>query len=233
MGFWKTLGNIGSSLIGLGPTIGAAAQAKQSRRNVQAQIKADRELAEYQYSKDLEMWDRQNEYNSPSAHMQRLRDAGLNPNLVAGQAGSVGQATQMPKYQSIKTDFSKRQTPLAALGMLGQFQDYQMKQQQIGVLEATRLQKEMYNTWLQTKGLEQSYNTMNGKMKAVYRKNFMQLFDSQLNIAKQNIKRIERMNSRMDIGIDIDSIKRDFERWNQSFGLAGKGFNMLRTLFGK
>ncbi len=37
---------------------------------------------------NLEMWNRQNAYNSPIAQMQRLRQAGLNPNLAYGQLGS-------------------------------------------------------------------------------------------------------------------------------------------------
>lgn len=41
------------------------------------------------------MWHMQNEYNTPAAQMQRLKEAGLNPNLVYGQmsssnAGPVG-----------------------------------------------------------------------------------------------------------------------------------------------
>lgn len=42
----------------------------------------------------LEDWNRQNEYNSPRAQMQRLQEAGLNPNLVYGQGvqGASGNA---------------------------------------------------------------------------------------------------------------------------------------------
>ena len=46
--------------------------------------KAQMQLAEYQYEKNLEMWNRQNEYNLPSAQRQRLLDAGLNPALMYG-----------------------------------------------------------------------------------------------------------------------------------------------------
>lgn len=36
-----------------------------------------------------ELWAKQNEYNSPAAQMQRLKEAGLNPNLMYGQ-GTTG-----------------------------------------------------------------------------------------------------------------------------------------------
>lgn len=41
------------------------------------------------------MWKLENDYNSPNAQLQRLRDAGLNPNLFGGDntAGSVGSAS--------------------------------------------------------------------------------------------------------------------------------------------
>lgn len=41
--------------------------------NTNKTIKAQRELAQYAYTKDLEMWNRANEYNSPIAQMERLK----------------------------------------------------------------------------------------------------------------------------------------------------------------
>ena len=68
------LGSIGSSLIG---NIGAKKrQAQADKLNV-------------------DFWKMQNQYNLPKAQMQRLKDAGLNPNLIygsspAGASGSAG-----------------------------------------------------------------------------------------------------------------------------------------------
>lgn len=45
------------------------------------------------YNADL--WAKQNEYNSPKAQMQRLSDAGLNPNLMYGQ-GTTGVSSPPP-----------------------------------------------------------------------------------------------------------------------------------------
>lgn len=42
------------------------------------------ELAKYQNAFNLEMWNKQNEYNSPKATMQRLVEAGINPRDVNG-----------------------------------------------------------------------------------------------------------------------------------------------------
>ncbi len=48
-----------------------------------------------------EMWHANNDYNSPKSQMQRLEEAGLNPNLVYGNGGVTHQATMAttPKYQ--------------------------------------------------------------------------------------------------------------------------------------
>lgn len=47
---------------------------------------------------NLAQWNRQNAYNDPSAQMERLRKAGLNPNLIYGSstAGATGQASPAP-----------------------------------------------------------------------------------------------------------------------------------------
>lgn len=56
-------------------------------------------LAQYQYDKAVEMWNRQNEYNAPKAQMARLAEAGLNPNLVYGSGNVVGNTSaQAPTY---------------------------------------------------------------------------------------------------------------------------------------
>lgn len=55
-----------------------------------------KQLAEQQNQYNLDMWKMQNEYNSPSAQMQRFKSAGLNPNLIYGQ-GSAGNAQSAPQ----------------------------------------------------------------------------------------------------------------------------------------
>lgn len=52
------------------------------------QTKQEKELMQYQFDLQKQMFDYQAAYNSPSAQMGRLREAGLNPNLVYGN-GSV------------------------------------------------------------------------------------------------------------------------------------------------
>lgn len=67
----------------------------------QANNAANLRLAKQQNDWNLAQWNRENEYNSASSQVQRLLDAGLNPNLVDGAGGanqlqSANLANQVP-----------------------------------------------------------------------------------------------------------------------------------------
>lgn len=90
----------GASL--LGSALGFRSQKKTNKANM--------ELAKYQnewqtqenekaYQRSLHMWNLQNEYNSPTQQMARLRSAGLNPNLVYGSGVTGNSAGSAPQYQ--------------------------------------------------------------------------------------------------------------------------------------
>lgn len=106
-----------------------AQKKSQERTNL-----ANMEMARYSYNRDLEMWNKQNAYNSPSAQMSRYSEAGLNPNLIYSQ-GSSGNATQLPKYQAPSLDYTRRPT-VNIPDMLGMYQDFQLKQAHIDNVKA-------------------------------------------------------------------------------------------------
>ena len=111
------------SLLG-GIFSGAGAIASTAMTN-----RANRQLAEYAYSKDLEMWHRQNEYNSPQAQMSRLQAAGLNPAMMYGEGSqAAGQAKEMPKYNAPRMDYTVAVPMIAQT--LSAFQDIKVKQAQ-------------------------------------------------------------------------------------------------------
>lgn len=59
------------------------------------QYKYNSQLQEKQNQFNLDMWNLQNEYNSPQAQMKRFEEAGLNPALMYSQ-GNPGNATSAP-----------------------------------------------------------------------------------------------------------------------------------------
>lgn len=80
----------GAYLIGTG--ISAAASGANIAANAvrnKKSYKYTKKLAEFQNDIALRNWNRQNDYNTPSAQMQRLKLAGLNPNLIYQNGGSM------------------------------------------------------------------------------------------------------------------------------------------------
>lgn len=83
---------IGSSLISsgaslLGGLFGSSSANKAAKMQLQAVRETNalnKELAFQQNEWNLQQWNRQNDYNTPLAQMQRYRDAGINPYFAAG-----------------------------------------------------------------------------------------------------------------------------------------------------
>jgi len=121
--------------LGIGTQAGI--DARTQRRNVDATNQANMQLAQYQYSKDIEMWNKGNLYNSPEAQMQRLKSAGLNPNLVYGNGAVGNSAGQLPKFNAPQMQYNYR-PPVDIPGMLSMFQDFQLKNAQIDNLKEQR-----------------------------------------------------------------------------------------------
>lgn len=94
----------GEKLLPLLPIVGdiasAIAQGAQNRKS----RKFAREMYDKQRAHALEDWNMQNAYNSPSGQMERLKAAGLNPNLVYGngadaQASGTVRSSGVPSAQ--------------------------------------------------------------------------------------------------------------------------------------
>ena len=88
-------GFAGSAIGAIGNVVGGLMQGHAQRQANRANM----ELAKYSYEKNLEQWNRENEYNSPSAQMARYRAAGLNPNLIYSQQNTAGNSPQMDAPQ--------------------------------------------------------------------------------------------------------------------------------------
>lgn len=94
-------GNIVNSLFNRGSQNSANRQNKQLAE-YQAQV--NREAADLEWSRNLDLWNMTNEYNSPSMQMERLKAAGLNPNLVYGNGSAANTASSPSAYDAAKYD---------------------------------------------------------------------------------------------------------------------------------
>lgn len=129
--------------------LGAAGQwlggKKRDKRRLQHQL----QLSEYAYQKDKEMIDDVRKYNLPSAEMQRLRDAGLNPNLVYGTGTATESRGEMAKY-NVPEVHANYETPNFG-EIIGAYQNFKLTEAQI---DNARESIETANILQDLKGIE-------------------------------------------------------------------------------
>lgn len=105
----------------------------------------NREMYDKQRADALADWNRQNEYNSPVQQMARLKNAGLNPNLVYGH-GAEATSTAMPR--NTETKAWNPQVPSVnfdAGSVIGSYYDAKVKEQTINNMKA-----QLENTQMET-----------------------------------------------------------------------------------
>lgn len=84
---FKSVGDVSKGLVSAAfPGAGIYLSAQETNK---AQAEAQRRANEA----NISLWQYQTAYNSPTAQMQRLRDAGLNPNLAYGQVAESRMAS--------------------------------------------------------------------------------------------------------------------------------------------
>lgn len=95
------MGPLGTAAIGLGSSlISSAFGSLFGNNSAKQQFKYQQKLNQEAFQHDVDMWNRQNAYNTPSAQMERLQAAGLNPNLVYGNGGATNTANSAPTYNA-------------------------------------------------------------------------------------------------------------------------------------
>lgn len=121
-GLGTVIGGIGGAAISaIGSFFGNRSNRKQSAEAFERESKFAREerLAQQQWIE--QMYEKNNSYNSPAAQMQRLKEAGLNPDLMYSR-GDVGNATapeapqqaMTPRFNVIPTNTYGQTAQIAA-----------------------------------------------------------------------------------------------------------------------
>lgn len=132
----------------------------------------------------LQDWNRQNEYNSPLAQMQRLKAAGLNPHLMYGK-GEVGNA------QSIRPAESKAWNPTApqvnTTPVMSAYYDSQLKEQQVDLLKKEQTLK---TNQAMLQSLQAAQLTLKNRLSETQVKYADQLAQSSLEVMNQNARKL-------------------------------------------
>lgn len=142
---------IGGVISGVGSLLGGLGSSAMNNKAVKDTNKANMEIAKYQaqwqqqenekaYQRSLNMWNLQNEYNSPTQQMARIRAAGLNPNLVYGNGVTGNSSGSTPQYEPAKfnapTMQSYRGWNLGISDAISQFLAYRTAKAQVDNMEA-------------------------------------------------------------------------------------------------
>ena len=121
-GIGTAIGALGGAAISaIGNWFGNRSNRKASREAFERESKFAREERLSQQQWIEQMYEKNNSYNSPAAQMQRLKDAGLNPDLMYSR-GDVGNATapeapqqaMTPRYNVIPTNTYGQTAQIAA-----------------------------------------------------------------------------------------------------------------------
>ncbi|QCQ84965.1 DNA pilot protein [Blackfly microvirus SF02] len=107
----------------------------------QKQNKANQRYATYMYDRQradaLADFDMQNKYNAPSAQMERLKAAKLNPNLIYG-TGTQAAGLSSPVRSSSAPSYKGEAPQINLGGAMGAFIDAMMKQTQMNTMETVQ-----------------------------------------------------------------------------------------------
>jgi hypothetical protein len=93
-----------AAITAVGNIAGNVVSGIGSKYQQKRQHKYNMQLAEYNYNKNLELWnkswEREIAYNDPSAQMQRLQNAGINPHMAYAKGGVSNTASSgtLPQY---------------------------------------------------------------------------------------------------------------------------------------
>ena len=142
---------VGGIISGVGSLLGGIGSSAMNNKAVKDTNKANMEIAKYQaqwqqqenekaYQRSLNMWNLQNEYNSPTQQMARIRAAGLNPNLVYGNGVTGNSAGSTPQYEPAKFNAPTMQAyrgwNLGISDAISQFLAYRTAKAQVDNMEA-------------------------------------------------------------------------------------------------
>jgi hypothetical protein len=121
---------------GISALSGAAGAASTGAQNRKSRA-FSREMYQQQKMDNIAFWDMQNEYNSPQKQMERLRNAGLNPNMLYDKTGAVIPAQNINTPDVQGGQFRTPDFGSVGTGLVQGYFDTKIKQAQYDNMKAT------------------------------------------------------------------------------------------------
>lgn len=181
----NVVASVASGVAGL---IGSIEQRKYEERQAQIQRQWNETMMDKQNAWNLEQWQRQNEYNSPSAQLQRLREAGLNP-LNYGLDGSSAQGLE--SAQALGYD---RASLAGAMNPISSAVDSALKTAQVSNIQAqtAKVSQETLSEVVRREQMSQQIE--NAKQELENMKSSKNLTEKQIEEIDKRISWIDRIN---------------------------------------
>lgn len=202
---------IGSGVSAIAGLFGQKQGNDKALEAVELQNQGNRELAEYAYEKNLEMWNRQNVYNSPVEQIQRLKDAGLNPNIIYGNgSASTGNASNPPSYNAPQlqayTDFGDFGASRAGQALMNGLQNYaqlQKTEEEINFIRQNTQNLEAETQYKYLRNEFQLYQNAKSKTeKEYYERILLARLENIYSNTSRNIAQTELTNSQNEFTIN-------------------------------
>ena len=215
MGIDIILGSIlGAIVSAVGSIFSLKSQQKENDKNRQYNLM----LAQTQNRMNVNQWQRENDYNSPTAQMARYRKAGMNPNLAYGQPTlSASSPTMTTGSSSSPTDMSAISKAFDSVGgaarSFGQYQQVALDmERQQAEIDAIRAQTENTKANTVKTGEETKSLTIDNMYKAAREQSALDYQGVQIKLGEStlrlNDKQMEKMQADIEkVAVDIDSVK--------------------------
>lgn len=199
-------------------------------KNIDKQIKAQKDeneknrqynkmLAEQQNKWNVEQWERENYYNTPSNQIKRMKDAGLNPDLVYGNGAAQSLSATSPNLTS---GAASSPVDVSALGQkmtmgqaIQQSLNNAMMRAQIDNVKADTANKSVNTDLLNIdKETREMANQLGLDILAIEKNLKGQQAENafeQFNILKKQYEKTEKEIQSLDIDIAIKNIEKSFK----------------------
>lgn len=171
-----------AAAIGINPLVGMGVGLGTDLINQMVQGISNRR----QNKRMVDFWKMNNEYNHPSSQMARLRQAGLNPNLIYGSnaAGAAGNATAPKPFEY---------TPPQVSNPIAEYQNVKLFNLQSDNLRAANTLKE------QQTAQSAAATALTGMKEAQSKLDFQranELYQTSIDAARANLENVQRRNTR-------------------------------------
>lgn len=209
----------------MGGIVGSIMQKRENAR----QRDYEQQFYQTQKADNISFWNMENNYNTPANQMQRLKDAGLNPNLMYGSPQSGGVASQVNSPSQGSSNSTRTVNPMENFNpssVISNMYDLRIKDAQLNLLTSqTKTQETVAALNTINQGLAQAKTATERTMLLPLRNKLL----AEIANVQQNTRtgRANELATTTSTDLAIQKNVRDWE--NHRLGLQQTMSNILNT----